>query len=176
MISLPSFRYTELLPVCSGRNTPFVAEVDPRTEFPAAVAAQEIAESRRKLVYGGSIIVAGAIVGILVGGLWTLASNFVAAAVLVMLFRTPWGIRRLELYGHEVEVEAAVMLYGQDRPNYRQSQAKEMQSYTRYPFGAWTIKQVREGMEANHKAARRFVVNNLTRLRQIKDETQSKGT
>lgn len=100
---LPIQRYKSLTGR-NGRNTLFVAEVDPDAPYPWAIMAQEVYESRRK--YRNPV------------------------ALIRRVFTTE-GKRDLNLRGAEVEVQAVALWYGIDPGVYRSWEAKTLaaQSY-----------------------------------------------
>lgn len=157
---LPIFRAREM-EGRNGRNTLFVAAVDPRAPHPVAVAAQEIVESRWKLARFALAVIFSAAIAALI---WFLALPMVSGLAVpapilggALWLRSGPAKRAMELWGHEVEVQAAVSYYGADEARKRRSEARSMVAHDGYRFGDWTVSEVVEGMKGRRKAARRWV-------------------
>lgn len=117
----------------NGRNWPLYVIMDPEAPYPLAVLAQELFEAEYKI-----------------------------NPLQLIYTRTGEGARELELKGHEVEVQAAVRLYGASETAHRQSEA---QALTTYPqFDGWGPDNIELGMMGHTSAAMRWVAKNIGRL------------
>ena len=94
---LPLIEYGPLRDA-NGKNKPLYVQIDPTVPYYKAVLAQEVWESIHK----------------------TNPINLIRS-------RTKKGQRDMELMGHEVEVQAAVLLYGITESTYRRIEAETMQ-------------------------------------------------
>lgn len=162
---LPILKKENLLPERNGRNSIFTASVDPRAPFPMAVLAQEIAESRMKLKYLGWAIGGASVVSLIVSQFFVMAPLVIMAvstasvgAVLIW-FNTPYFKRQLELWGHEVECQAALWFYGESLIDYRINEASDMIKSDSYSFD-WPVYRVILEMEKRSSAARKWVDRN----------------
>lgn len=127
--------FTRRLKRGNARNWPGVIVMDPEAPLPAAVWAQECYEAEHKLNP-------------------------------VNLFRAALsnGARRdMEIMGHEIEVQAAVRVYGKDEAAYRADEARALTKYGE--FKGWSREKITAAMEGRSEAAARWVKRNI---RQIK--------
>jgi hypothetical protein len=129
---LPIVRW-QSLKGANGRNWPLLVIMDPEAPYPLAVLAQELYEAEYKVN----------------------PLNLIASL-------TGEGARELELRGHEVEVQAAVRLYGASETAHRQSEAKALTTYPQ--FKGWTLEQLEMGMMEHTGSAMRWVAKNIRRL------------
>lgn len=83
----------------NGRNRPLHVTIDPTVPYHKAVLAQEIWESIHK-----------------------------TNPINLLKSRSKSGQREMELMGHEIEVQAAVMLYDVDEREYRKAEAGRMRA------------------------------------------------
>jgi hypothetical protein len=131
---LPIVRWERPDRDANGRNWPLYVMMDPKATYPLAILAQEIYESLYK----------------------TNPLNLIYT-------RTGEGARELELRGHEVEVQAAVRLYGASETEYRKAEARSMVQYKQ--FKGWTPDNIELAMMAHTGMAQRWVNKNVRRLR-----------
>jgi len=173
---LPIFKWEKLLPNYNGYNTPIFAKVDPNAKYPLAVAAQEIAEARRKLKWIVLIFLVSIVPALYVtifGG-----SNIPYITGPILFFAgfgymlSPMFERYLETYGHEVEVAAAAEIYDVDPMEYRLEEAETMQEYYK-GFKDMSVEDIEYEMLGNWDDAESWVNNNLKYLRSL-DETRPK--
>lgn len=116
-------------------NAPGIIILDPEAPYPAAVWAQEAWESMHRL---------------------TNPINWVA---------TMWPFskidssptRRMEIMGHEVEVQAAALIYGVPAGWYRESEAGKMRRGYGGLFASTPIDTIVEAMRARTSEARNWV-------------------
>lgn len=125
----------------NGRNSLFRVEVDPDAPDMLAVLAQEIAEVDWK---------------------WRRAHGL--PAINLILDEIPALERRMELWGHEVEVQAAAMIYGADPERKRRTEARVMHAYSGYHFDDWTPDEIERAMRDHADDARKWVERNLERI------------
>lgn len=119
----------------------------------AAVLAQEMAEFQWKWtrIYGPGLIVLGLLA-------WFFDPLFLAlSAPLFVVNRFPALRRALELWGHEVEVQAAVALYGASEGEYRAKEAMGMWRGYSGLFSGMTLAEVDRAMVKRGPAAERRV-------------------
>ena len=137
--ALLPFTFLKSLSGPAGRNWPGVVIIDKQHPFRAAIWAQEAWESRYKL-----------------------------NPVNLLMSLTTDGKRKLELMGHEVEVQAAGAVYAVDEDAYRIDEADRM--ITGYPklFGKMTRLQVVSAMRNNSADASDWVRDNLREIRRYK--------
>lgn len=137
----------------------------------AAVAAQELYEWRFRMLVGlGSATATAALTGALAGFveplLWWLAP-LAAWAAFVLVPQMHAVQRRKELMSHEVETQAAALLYGANVAAYRAHEAGGMPSY------AWlkdmSREEIERRMEANSGKALRCVRRHLRFLTAVRD-------
>lgn len=76
--------------------------------------------------------------------------------------------REMEIMGHEVEVAAAVLFYGQDAAAYRAKEAASMQRGYDGLFRKMTPAQIAAAMERQSAKATRWVEKNRKRLEKHK--------
>lgn len=116
----------------NGRNWPLYVEIDPKVPYHKAVLAQEIWESIHK----------------------ALPWNAIKA-------RSKKGKREMEYMGHEIEVQAAVLLYGVAEATYRHAEAERMQAgYS----GLFEGQPVERELAARRSEAREWVRDNRERF------------
>lgn len=116
----------------NGRNRPLHVIIDPSVPYYNAVLAQEIWESIHK----------------------TNPINLIRS-------RSKKGQRDMEYMGHEIEVQAAVMLYGVAEATYRKAEAERMQAgYS----GLFENQPVERELAARRSKAREWVANNRERF------------
>lgn len=135
----------------------------------AAVGAQELYEWRWRTKVGGlAASVAGlafVALGVLVHSNFFWGAPLAAWAAFVLFPRFHPAQRRKELMSHEVEVQAAALLYGADKDDLRAREAKGMTGY------AW-LKKMSEaeiGREMNSRSldAHRWVKANQSFLERV---------
>lgn len=150
-------------------NTIFRAVVDPNAPYPQAIMCQELVEGKIKRNIVGGCLALGVLTGVGVGvltepvmGILPALVGFAAGAVTTKLstFR-----RSLELLGHEVEVQAAVQIYGVNEARYRRLEAESMVKHAKYGFGGWWPYEVELAMERNKRDAKdRLASLNLVKI------------
>lgn len=124
----------------NGRNWPGVAVVDPSAPQPAAVAAQELWEAAYKL-----------------------------DPVHLLRVRLSDSARRdMEIMGHEAEVQAAVLIYGDEEGPRRQREAEAMRRGYDGLFARVTTAGLIAAMQAKSGEVRRWVERNRARLQDLK--------
>jgi hypothetical protein len=132
----------ELLPIvqkkhlkdANGRNSILYVQMDPDAPMYKAVLAQEIYECLYKV-----------------------------NPINLIRSRTTKGQREMELMGHEVEVQAAVMLYGVKEAQYRRAEASAMQGWYEC-FKGMELPEIVDGMMDKTNAAQSWVAKNQTRF------------
>ena len=120
----------------NAKNNAFRVVVDRDAPFRAAVLAQELYEAEAK--------------------------RDPIRAVEVRLDHS--AERKLEIAGHEVEVQAAVLLYGQDEDAYRAKEAASMHRGYDGLFRDMPGAEIIAAMEARAPSARQWVERNRARL------------
>lgn len=116
----------------NGRNWPLYVEIDTKAAYWRAVLAQEIWEAIHK----------------------TNPINLIRS-------RSKRGQRDMEYMGHEIEVQAAVMLYGVAEATYRKAEAERMQAgYS----GLFQGQPVEHELAARRSKAREWVAGNRERF------------
>ena len=132
----------ELLPIvqkkhlkdANGRNSILYVQMDPDAPMYKAVLAQEIYECLYKV-----------------------------DPINLIRSRTTKGQRDMELMGHEVEVQAAVMLYGVKEAQYRRAEASAMQ--TGYDcFKGMELPEIVDAMADKTIEAQKWVARNQGRF------------
>lgn len=118
-------------------NWPGLVVLGRGIERPAAVAAQEIWEARHKL----------------------------SPVNLLRRLTSKSHRRRMELMGHEVEVQASAMLYGQAETEARRREAGALRRGYDGLFRHMTIPQIEAAMLARSVPARAWVTANLREIR-----------
>lgn len=108
----------------NGRNWPFVIMVDPDHPRRAAIWAQEAYESRYKL-----------------------------NPINLVLSLFPKGKRRMEFMGHEIEVQAAGLLYWENMVEYRKAEAKRMHRGYGGLFKEYTPAEIMDQMKSREGKA-----------------------
>lgn len=144
MISIPATTIVDL----EGRNATnniFRIKIDPDTPYPAAVWTQERYESRYKL---GSLIH--------------------PLRLFRRLFKTEEFKRELELMGHEIEVQAAVVFYGALEIDYRLREAQGMKRHGSYHFETWSTSDIFGAMQRWKPEAIRWVRDHQDLIRDMK--------
>lgn len=116
----------------NGKNRPLYVQIDTTADYWRAVLAQEIWESIRK----------------------TNPYHLVRS-------RSDDGQRELELVGHEIEVQAAVMLYDVDEREYRKAEAGRMRAGY---GGIFKGRDVEASMVKHTPLAREWVRKNRSRF------------
>ncbi|MDB6179017.1 hypothetical protein PAF17_16110 [Paracoccus sp. Z330] len=124
----------------NGRNWPGFVVLNPDAPMPAAVLAQEVWESRHKL-------------------------NPFTLLKTVLSDRAK---RRMELMGHEVEVQAAILIYDSNAVRHRNREAAAMKAGYDGIFAGYSIADIQSGMSAQSDEARRWVRKNMKRLERFK--------
>lgn len=109
-------------------NWPGLIILDPTAPMRAAIWAQELYESKLRM-----------------NPVNALRSMFLAS------FR-----RKMELTGHEIEVQAAVRFYGSDEVNHRWREARALKS-SYDEFRGMTVSEIVRQLRARKRAAQRFV-------------------
>lgn len=123
---------TKSLEGANGRNWPGLVLIDPNAREPAAVFAQELYESRHKMNP-------------------------------VNLLRRTFDDdhrRDMEIMGHEVEVQAAVLLYGAQESVRRYNEATSIQRGYGKLFRHMTVDQIVAAMRGRRNKALAFVLDN----------------
>ena len=113
----------------NGRNWPGIAIVNRNAPYRAAVAAQEAVEAMFKLN---------------------------PIALLRRTFSRSYR-RRMEILGHEAEVQAAWLFYGRDRHDHRTSEVSAMKRGYAGLFDGMTHKQIYQAMQDQSDNAMRKV-------------------
>jgi len=124
----------------NGENGLFHIAVDPNARHARAVLAQEIAERR-----------------------WRWSHGFGVPGLQLILQRIPAVNRAMELWGHEVEVQAAVLIYGVNENQKRNSEAWVMANSDGYEFktAGWDTDRVEAQMLKRSAKAAKWVRRNL---------------
>ena len=124
----------------NGENSLFHIAVDPDARYARAVLAQEIAERR-----------------------WKWARGFGIPGLQLILQNVPAMGRAMELWGHEVEVQAAALIYGVDETQKRRNEARSMSEYSGYEFksSGWPSDRIEREMAKRAAKARKWVRKNL---------------
>lgn len=125
----------------NGRNWPGFVILDPKAPLAAAVAAQELWEA-----------------------LWKLNP------VNLLLRFLPRYRRRMETISHEVEVQAAAMLYGLNVDTYRFREASRMTLGYGGLFEDLTPEQLNDEMRKYSQRAKTWVRTNQKRLEKIRNK------
>lgn len=84
-----------------------------------------------------------------------------------ILDRIPALERRMELWGHECETQAAVLLYGDDEARYRAGEVRTLADYEGYHFDDWSDAKIEAEMLKLRDKARRWVRENEKRLMSV---------
>jgi len=113
----------------TGRNWPLLVVMDPDASMYKAVLAQEIWESIHK-----------------------------TNPINLLKTRSGKGAQELELMGHEVEVQVAVLLYGVKEHEYRKREAESMKGYKQ--FKGWETPDIVDGMMDKTNEAKKWVTKN----------------
>lgn len=131
----------------NGLNGPGFVVIDPDAPYPAAVWAQEAWESQHRL---------------------TNPVNWIAT---MWPFRKidPSPTRRMEIMGHEVEVQAAVLIYGVDANWYRDSEARAMRRGYGGLFSSTPLDDLIEAMKARSDDARQWVRRHRSQIESNKE-------
>jgi hypothetical protein len=155
----------------NGENNPWRIWIWSGIENRAAVAAQELYEWRFRMLVGlGSAaalaVLTGALAAFFEPLLWWMVP-LAAWAAFVLVPQLHVVQRRKELMSHEIEVQAAVLLYGADADAYRLREAGGMASY------AWlktmTAERITAAMKRHTPAAARWVRRNRPFLEKVRD-------
>ena len=127
----------------NGENSLFHIAMDPDARYARAVLAQEIAERR-----------------------WKIARGFGIPGLQLILQRIPAMNRAMELWGHEVEVQAAALIYGADEDGHRGSEAWAMSQNSSYGFydADWSTDTIISKMSKRSRKARKWVHSNVKLL------------
>ena len=120
----------------NAKNNAFRVVIDPDVPFRAAVLAQELYEAEAK--------------------------RDPVRAIEVRLDSS--AERKLEITGHEVEVQAAALIYGQDEAAYRAKEAASMHRGYGGLFRDMPVAEIIAAMEARKPTARQWVERNRVRL------------
>lgn len=128
---------TRPLDGANGRNWPGLVILDPRAAYPAAVAAQEVWESRHKL----------------------------NPLNLLRVRLSKSAQRAMELMGHEVEVQAVARFYDGNPAMHRRSEARAMLRGYGGLFRDWSETRLIGEMERRTVKAARWVSDNRQTLR-----------
>ncbi|MFV0383862.1 hypothetical protein [Paracoccus sp. (in: a-proteobacteria)] len=119
-----------------GRNWPGIAVIDPDAPHREAVAAQEIWEAGHKM----------------------------NPVNLIPVLISRKARRRMEIMGHEVEVQAAALILGRDQTRYRAAEIAAMKRGYGGLFDAMSNRDLRMAMAARSAEARKWVRTNRARL------------
>ena len=125
----------------NGENSLFHISMDPDARYARAVLAQEIAERR-----------------------WKIARGYGIPLLQLILQRIPSMDRAMELWGHEVEVQAAATIYGLDINEYRRKEARSMSQSSKYEFDNWTSAKIAREMIRLESKASKWVRRNMKRI------------
>lgn len=123
-----------------GRNWPGLVILDPAAPLPAAILAQEAWEAIYKL------------------------NPF--ALLVTRLSRS--ARRRMEIMGHEVEVQAAVLIYGKVASAYRGAEARSMRAGYDGLFAGMGEARIVAAMESVSDEANRWVRRNVHKIERWK--------
>lgn len=124
----------------NARNWPGLVILDPEARFPAAIVAQEAWEAIYKL------------------NPFTL--------LVTRLSRS--ARRRMEIMGHEVEVQAAALIYGKVASAYRGAEARSMHAGYDGLFAGHSVIRIEAAMEAVSDEANRWVRRNIQKIERWK--------
>jgi len=165
----PVFVTDEPNPRSNGNSNPIRIKMYGNEQSTAAVLAQEMREFGLKARWFHLTAVLFAIIDVwLIGGVEGGVAAFATICWGLLISKFPVVARWLELHGHEVEVQAAVMLYNEDEASYRRKEAETMQRGYDGLFSHMTVDEVVAGMEARTAASQRYVFSyfgTLTRFR-----------
>jgi hypothetical protein len=155
----------------NGKNNPWRVWIWSGIDNRAAVAAQELYEWRFRMLVGlGSATACAALLAALAAFfeplLWWLAP-LAAWAAFVLVPQLHVVQRRKELKSHEIEVQAAVLLYGAGENACRTREAGGMVSYAW--LKAMAAEEIRLAMLRRRFAAIRWVRRNRPFLEEIRD-------
>lgn len=125
----------------NARNWPGVIVIDPAARYPAAVYAQELYESERKM----------------------------NPAFLIRFLTSEDVQRELEVMGHEIEVMAAEAVYSVPAGYYRPREADTMRRLYPRLFGHLSTYAITRRMEACSEDAARWVSRNIRRIERYRD-------
>lgn len=123
----------------NGRNWPGVVIMRKNHPQGAAIWAQEAYEARYKLN----------------------PINFIKS-------RTSSGCRKMEILSHEIETQAAVILYGVNENEYRNKEARTLSTKYKHAFDGMTQENIIIEMLAVSAKAKRWVEKNIDDIRKIK--------
>jgi hypothetical protein len=123
----------EKLKGANGRNWPLLVIMDPDASMYKAVLAQEIYESIHK-----------------------------TNPINLLKTRSGKGAQELELMGHEIEVQVAVLLYGVKEHEYRKREALSMKGYKQ--FKGWDAERIEAEMQKKTNEAKKWVSKNHKRF------------
>lgn len=80
--------------------------------------------------------------------------------------RRDWLGRNLELMGHEIEVQSAVLIYGGAASAHRRREARALARYDQ--FDGWTVSKIEKALSERAAAARAFVEDHEKRIRSMR--------
>jgi len=127
----------------NGENGLFHIAVDPNARHARAVLAQEIAERR-----------------------WRWSHGFGIPGLQLILQRIPAVNRAMEIWGHEVEVQAVSLLYTRDEDEHRRDEAWAMAGSESYEFksAGWSAERIERKMQKRSRKAEDWVRRNRQRI------------
>lgn len=131
------FIFKRRLKNANGRNWPGIVVINPDAPYPAAVLAQEWWEAMHKL----------------------------NPLNLLRVLLSSSARRKMEIMGHETEVQAAAELYGLDALDYRRKEARAMKSGYDGLFGAIPVDEIEQGMRDRSGEALAWVTKRLKVLK-----------
>mgnify|MGYP005851590663 CR=1 FL=1 len=128
------------LPTKNAEHSLLEVKIDPDARYSKAVLAQEIAEIK-----------------------WMWLRGFGVPGLQLVLRRIPPVMRALELWGHEVEVQMAVIIYGANEGEVRRHEAWVMADSSSYEFkpAGWSSEYIERKMAKRSRKARKWARKNL---------------
>jgi len=143
-LTLPRWRWKRIEDA-NGKNWPGYFIVNPELKYRAGIWAQEYFEARiRFLLFPLNVLVP------------------IGRKFPIFGFFERW----YEIKGHEIEVQANVMIHHMDEDSYRYDEADALA--TLYPsFKGKTVGEIERKMKQNSSFARRFVKKHEKRIREI---------
>ncbi len=130
----------------NGRNWPGIVHLDPRAKWPAAVWAQEAWESLIKMHPAG------------------LLRRTVSSGDVKRKMR-----RAREIIGHEVEVQAARVIYGLRVEDYRYREARAQRRGNGGIFDGYPVSDLVDAMKNHSEYASRFVSRYRRRIEKYRN-------
>ena len=124
----------------NARNWPWMILIDPDIEYRAAVWAQEYAEARMK---------------------WN------PLTLIRLIFKRKEAVRDIELFGHEVEVQAAGYIYHSNMTSYRRQEVQALK-YAYKEFDNVPLAAIDRDMRKLSVKALAFVMDHLNKIEKWK--------